>query len=141
MQLAIKNSKYSNDPTTKVGCVIVRNDKVIANGYNHFVELSNKQIKIPQKIHPTDETKDKRIYSIHAEMDAIMKLKNRKNLCNATLFVTLHPCHECAKHILFLGIKNIFYLDLDKRHAHESTFIIAQHIFSICKTNIKQVTK
>jgi diaminohydroxyphosphoribosylaminopyrimidine deaminase/5-amino-6-(5-phosphoribosylamino)uracil reductase len=55
-------------PNPAVGCVIVKNNTVIAKGH-------------------TD------VYGgLHAEANAIGKVKNKKRLCNAVMYVTLTPC-------------------------------------------------
>jgi dCMP deaminase len=41
------------------------------------------------------------------------------SLDNATLYVTLFPCHECAKLIIQSGIKEIVYM-CDKYNGTES---------------------
>ncbi|MDW8114383.1 MAG: bifunctional diaminohydroxyphosphoribosylaminopyrimidine deaminase/5-amino-6-(5-phosphoribosylamino)uracil reductase RibD [candidate division WOR-3 bacterium] len=56
-----------------VGCVIVKDKKIIATGYH------------------------KRYGGDHAEIDAIKKVKDKNLLKNATLFVTLEPCCHYGK--------------------------------------------
>ncbi len=49
---------------------------------------------------------------IHAEANAILFCaKNGISTNNATLYVTLNPCPECAKMILQAGIKRVVYLE------------------------------
>jgi deoxycytidylate deaminase len=45
MNLAKKQASHSNDPITKVGCVIVKNNKIIAISNNQILKIKN--IKIP----------------------------------------------------------------------------------------------
>jgi len=47
---------------------------------------------------------------IHAELNAILFCaKNGLPTKNTTLYVTLSPCHNCAKHIIQAGIKRVVY--------------------------------
>ena len=56
-------------------------------------------------------------YVVHAEPNAI--LNSTASLDGATLYVTLFPCHECAKLIIQSGIKEIVYMS-DKYNGTES---------------------
>ena len=47
-------------------------------------------------------------YVVHAEPNAI--LNSTTKLDDATLYVTLFPCNECAKLIIQSGIKEIVYI-------------------------------
>jgi hypothetical protein len=46
---------------------------------------------------------------VHAEVNAIM-FRNCTDLEGCTLYTTFFPCHECAKAIIWSGIKEIYYL-------------------------------
>ena len=49
---------------------------------------------------------------VHAEMTALLTcVRNGISCCNATLYVTTFPCHNCAKHIIASGIKELFMLN------------------------------
>lgn len=55
--------------------------------------------------------------SIHAEMHAIVigsQLTGDK-MVGGDLFCTTYPCHNCARHIVLAGIKNIFYIEPYKK--------------------------
>ncbi|WP_084420447.1 anti-phage dCTP deaminase [Henriciella litoralis] len=51
--------------------------------------------------------------SVHAEMAAIVDVARNgsRNLAGSTLFVTTFPCHNCARHIVFAGIKRVVYIE------------------------------
>jgi deoxycytidylate deaminase len=51
--------------------------------------------------------------AVHAEMDAIMTIARnaRTGIVGSTMYVTTHPCHNCAKHIVDAGIKRVVYLE------------------------------
>lgn len=50
--------------------------------------------------------------AVHAEMEALLSC-GRKNLSavGATLYCTTFPCHNCAKHIISSGIKEVYYIE------------------------------
>ncbi len=55
--------------------------------------------------------------SIHAEMHAIIigsQLTGNK-MIGGNLFCTTYPCHNCARHIILAGIKNIYYIEPYKK--------------------------
>ncbi len=51
--------------------------------------------------------------SVHAEMHAIIsgsQLSGAK-MINGKLFCTTYPCHNCARHIIVAGIKEVYYIE------------------------------
>lgn len=51
--------------------------------------------------------------SVHAEMHAIIQgsqLTGDK-MINGKLFCTTYPCHNCARHIIAAGIKEVYYIE------------------------------
>jgi deoxycytidylate deaminase len=55
--------------------------------------------------------------SIHAEMHAIItgsQMTNSK-MVGGNLYCTTYPCHNCARHIILAGIKNIYYIEPYKK--------------------------
>lgn len=49
---------------------------------------------------------------VHAEMDAILNCARSNNSTQgATLYVTTFPCHNCAKHILASGIREVMFVE------------------------------
>ena len=51
-------------------------------------------------------------YVLHAEANAILKVAKSTNSCkDATLYLTLSPCKECAKLIHQSGIKRLVYIN------------------------------
>lgn len=91
----------------KVGAVIFNKSKFVSSGHNH----ANRSIK---KHHPRFRKTE---YSIHAEVDAIIKaktdLKGKSILIvrinNNDKFRLAKPCKYCLKYIRHVGIKRIYY--------------------------------
>jgi deoxycytidylate deaminase len=50
--------------------------------------------------------------SIHAEMEAILSVarEGKQSLVGSTLYSTVYPCHNCARHIVAAGIKTVVYI-------------------------------
>jgi len=55
--------------------------------------------------------------SIHAEMHAIIigSQMTGSKMVNGDLYCTTYPCHNCARHIVLAGIKNIYYIEPYKK--------------------------
>jgi len=95
--LAEHVAQWSQDPTTKVGAVLVGRDRrKIALGYNGF----------PPGIADDDRLRDrptKHMLIQHAERNVLDNAQFA--LAGATLITTRFPCHECAKSIISKGIE------------------------------------
>lgn len=59
--------------------------------------------------------------AVHAEMESLLQAaRNGVPVRGATLFTTTFPCHNCAKHIVASGIKNVVYIEpYPKSYAQE----------------------
>ncbi len=51
--------------------------------------------------------------SVHAEMNAIIKgaQNTADRMKGGKLFCTTYPCHNCARHIVFAGISEVYYIE------------------------------
>lgn len=50
--------------------------------------------------------------SIHAEMEAILSAaRSGRSVVGATLYTTVYPCHNCARHIVAAGITQVVYVE------------------------------
>lgn len=51
--------------------------------------------------------------SVHAEMHAIISGSQLSGdrMINGKLFCTTYPCHNCARHIIVAGIKEVYYIE------------------------------
>jgi|TARA_B110000114_G_scaffold28699_1_gene29111 tRNA(adenine34) deaminase len=81
-----------------VGAVIVKDDKIIGNGFNQVIEKNS--------------------VSSHAEINAIndasQTIQNYR-LINCDIYVTLEPCHMCAKALVDARVKNLFFGALEPK--------------------------
>ena len=104
LKLSKEISTWSKDPSTKVGALIISEDKnIISTGYNGF----------PRDIEDTEERLNNRElkykFVLHAEMNCILNaLYNGRSVKDCILFVHgLPPCSECTKSIIQAGIKKV----------------------------------
>ena len=128
MLQALMAAFKSKDPATKVGAVFVDENKhQITMGYNGFVAGID-EAELPwgkDKSVPLEHQKYG--YVVHAEANAI--LHSTRSLKGSTAYVTLFPCHECAKLLASVSVKEVVYLQ-DKHHGTESNRI-AHKIFKL----------
>ena len=108
MGVATLSSQRSKDPNTKVGaCIVNTKKRIIGIGYNGFpYGCSDDEFPWSREGEYLD---CKYPYVVHAEPNAILNATT--SLDNATLYVTLFPCNECAKLIIQSGIKQIVYME------------------------------
>jgi dCMP deaminase len=84
-----------------VGCVIVRDNRVLCTGYNGFLA------GLPHNSIVRDNHEQA---TIHAEQNAVgYAAKNGVKLDGATAYITHYPCINCAKILAASGIKKIVY--------------------------------
>lgn len=110
MGIAILASMRSKDPNTQVGaCIVDKNNRILSIGYNGTPNgFSDKDFPWNREGKNLDT---KYPFVCHSELNAIINYRgSRKDLENATLYVTLFPCNECSKIIIQSGIKNVVYL-------------------------------
>ena len=109
MLQAMMASFKSKDPSTKVGAVFVdQNNHQVTMGYNGFVAGIDES-KLPWgKDKSASLEFQKYGYVVHAEANAI--IHSTRSLENSSAYVTLFPCHECAKLIASSKVKEVIYL-------------------------------
>lgn len=87
----------------KVGAIIVKKNMIISDGFNGAPSGFDNNCE--------DSEGNTNWYVLHAEANAILKVAKSTNSCeDATLYLTLSPCKECAKLIHQSGIKRLVYL-------------------------------
>ena len=93
MKQAIKEAKKAElIDEVPIGCVIVKDDKIIARGFNH--------------------RESKRMVISHAEIEAINKANKKLGawrLEDCDIYITLEPCIMCAGSIIQGRFKRVVY--------------------------------
>jgi len=101
--MALEWGELSHCQRKKVGAIIVKNNMIISDGFNGTPSGFDNNCE--------DSNGDTNWYVLHAEANAILKVAKSTNSCkDATLYLTLSPCKECAKLIHQSGIKRLVYL-------------------------------
>lgn len=110
--IAELTKERSNCIKRKVGCIIVKDYRIISLGYNGTpkgmkncfdggcIRCNNTDIKSGELL---DEC-----LCLHAEENALLFV-SKEDLKNSDLYVTLIPCIGCIKKIIQCGIKRIFF--------------------------------
>lgn len=136
MLQAMMASFKSKDPNTKVGCVFVDdNNHQLSMGYNGQIAGID-ETKIPWgnvKSVPLDQ--QKYAYVVHSEANAILHAK--ADLANSRCYVTLFPCHECAKMIATVKVKEVIYLSDKYNDTVENQ--IAKRIFDMSGVKYREI--
>ena len=84
-----------------VGCLLVRDNRIVAQGYNGFLA------GLP---HESIMENGHEINTVHAEQNAVTDCARRGVSCaQATAYVTHSPCIHCTKVLLSAGIARICY--------------------------------
>lgn len=87
----------------KVGCLLVKDNRIVSQGYNGF---------LPGCKHQSIVRDDHEQATIHAEQNALMDCAKRGVSCDkSTAYITHYPCIICARLLLAAGIQEIKYID------------------------------
>lgn len=98
--LAEHISRWSKDPSTKVGSIITKDIKIVSMGYNGLPQ----QVRDMPEILGNRTVKYKHI--IHAETNAILSAKT--DLSGSTIYTfPFLPCTKCASMIAQAGITRV----------------------------------
>ncbi len=137
MRVAIAASLRSKDPNTQVGaCIADTNHRILSVGYNGTPSGIDDD-EFPWGANE-DPLFDKHNYVMHAEANAILNYRGSlKDMTAATVYVTLFPCHECAKMLVQAGIGEVVYLD-DKYDGTEDN-VVSKRILDTCNVGYRPV--
>ncbi len=101
MSLALLASSRSQCKRLRVGCVLVKNKRVVSTGYNGYIENTPHESVIRDNHEQA---------TVHAEQNAISDAAKRGvSIGGATAYVTHYPCLNCAKLLASSGIEKIIY--------------------------------
>ena len=101
--IALCTAKRSSCTRLKVGCILVKDNRIISQGYNGFLSGASHISRVRDNHEQS---------TIHAEQNAIADAANRGiKLKDCTAYITHYPCINCFKIIAASGIKKIIYLN------------------------------
>lgn len=103
LRLASEIAEFSKDPSTKVGCILVRDRRIISTGYNGF----------PRGISDSFDRlldRDKKYeMTVHAEINAVTTAAlHGVSTEGSTAYVTFQPCSRCAAVLINAGIREVY---------------------------------
>ena len=108
MKIAETVAEKSKDPSSKMGCVIVdQNKRVVSLGYNGMIQGADES-KMTLKERPM-----KYYFAIHSEMNAV--LFAHQDLSGCTIYNRVATCENCLKYCLQAGITRFVYKELRVR--------------------------
>ncbi len=108
MGVSLLAAQRSKDPNTQVGaCIVDADNRILSTGYNGFPQGCSDDSFPWNRDESRGETKYQ--FVVHAELNAVLNARG-KNLSGSKLYVSLFPCHECAKAIIQSGVKEVVYL-------------------------------
>lgn len=95
-------AKRSPCERLNVGCILVKDNRIISQGYNGF---------LPGCEHKSIVRDGHEQSTVHAEQNALCDCAKRGVSCEgATAFITHYPCIICTRLLLAAGIKEIKYI-------------------------------
>ena len=123
MGLAHHVAEWSCDPKKKVGAVIVRDNRILSQGYNGLpsgVRVANEILNSKEKLN----------YMVHGEMNAIITAaKMGHSLEGATIFSTFFPCTTCAGAIIQAGITEVITYKIPENSSWSEKMKISVEMF------------
>lgn len=96
-------AKRSPCERLQVGCLLVKDNRIISQGYNGYLPGCNHHSIIRDNHEQA---------TVHAEQNAISDCARRGVSCNSCIaYITHYPCIICCRILLASGIKNIKYIN------------------------------
>lgn len=87
----------------KVGCMLVKDNRIIAQGYNGY---------LPGAEHNQVLRDGHEVATVHAEQNAVADCARRGVSCEgSTAYITHYPCLNCMKILCASGIKSVKYIN------------------------------
>jgi len=121
-QLTLLTATRSPCKRLQVGCILVKDNRIISQGYNGY---------LPGCSHNQMIRDGHEMATVHAEQNAIADCAKRGTSCkNTKAYITHYPCVNCMKILCASGIKEINYIndynndELVKYFANEANIII-----------------
>jgi dCMP deaminase len=102
-EIVCVTAKRSSCNRLNVGCILVKDKRIIAQGYNGF---------LPGCPHKSIIRDNHEQSTVHAEQNTIADCAKRTVSClGSTAYITHYPCINCAKILLASGINEIKYIN------------------------------
>ena len=123
-QIVTVTSTRSPCNRLQVGCVLVKENRIISQGYNGF---------LPGTPHESIVKNNHEQATIHAEQNAIADCARRGVSCDGcTAYITHYPCIHCFKIMAASGVKEIKYINDYKNDKNVMKLSLLSNV-RICK--------
>lgn len=100
--IAQEVQSWSKDPSTKCGCVLVKDRRILSTGYNGL------PASLSDSLERYQDREFKLAAIIHAEKNALFNAaKNGTNTTGCTAYVTWPPCSQCASALIQAGVSKV----------------------------------
>lgn len=116
LDMAFLVSERSTCLRRKVGAVIVKNNQVLATGYNgapkHIAHCEEVGGCLRERLKVKSGERHELCRGVHAEQNAIIQAAvNGSSIKDAELYCTTQPCAICAKMIINSEIKKVYVVE------------------------------
>ena len=102
-QIALVTKSRSPCERLQVGCLLVKDNRIISQGYNGF---------LPGCPHQSIVRDNHEQATVHAEQNALADCAKRGVQClDSTAYITHYPCIICCRLLIASGIKDIKYIE------------------------------
>ena len=121
MNIAKEIANLSTCCKHKVGCVLIKDDRIISIGYNgtyaneiHCTNIFNNKYDLNKEEERNKFCEEHHIfaslYEVHAEQNCISNAAKEGIVTNNSIaFVTLEPCSDCLKLLIASGVSKVIY--------------------------------
>lgn len=122
MDIALRTAENSFAIRTKVGAVLVKDNNILAVGWNSRLPgkdiiceewkntANTKEIVYTELLNTNVNELKTRDDVVHAEANLFYHCaKHGINTNNSTLYITLSPCVKCALAIISVGVKKVYF--------------------------------
>jgi len=109
LNIAVEVAKRSTCVRKQVGCLLVRDNRILATGYGGSIPGQPHCLDAGCDIDPATGGCQR---TTHAELNALIQCaKHGVTTDNATAYITLSPCWTCFKALAGAGVRRIVYKD------------------------------
>jgi dCMP deaminase len=118
-------AKRSPCERLQVGCLLVKDNRIVSQGYNGF---------LPGCTHQSIVREGHEQATVHAEQNAIADCAKRGVSCDECIaYITHYPCIICCRILLAAGIKQIKYI----HNYHNDNLVI--HFLEMMNVTLSQI--
>lgn len=116
MSVAQEIAKWSTCLRRQVGAVIVRDNRILATGFNGapsgIEDCTSRNACRKEQFNCKSGTSPNLCYATHAEENALLQAARiGVSVKGSTIYTTLQPCAMCAKSLINAGIRKVVYLE------------------------------